>query len=430
MGEAKAASRRNLGVGLALPSARSPLWIAAGGAYSGLTTYVLLVMTARALGPDQYGVFSIFWSTLVLILLGVFLPIEQVLAFRRAGGKSVDGLLGSGIRMGLIYTGVCVAAVAAFQLVVDGGGIALSVLVAITLGVAGSALQSPARGMLSGQLDLRGYAAVISIDGTGRTVGVIVLWAIGTRQAAPYMICVGASALLAGIVGVWLVRRGGEAARTEGHAGDSPGGLRSIWREVSGLVVALLCMQALLNSPVLVAGAFAGDAAFTGLLMAIVSAARLPVFLAQAGQATYVGRIATAHHRHDLHAVRRLMTLVAGVVGALALLTVLGAAALGPQLVHLVFGSGYVVDRLTCILVAAGVGLYLIASVANDISVAVGAHGRAAPIWFLAAVAGVVPALLLNDMVLRSTLPMLIGSAVAAAVLVPRILRNLKWDGA
>jgi hypothetical protein len=70
--------------------------------------------------------------------------------------------------------------------------------------------------------------------------------------------------------------------------------------------------------------------------------------------------------------------------------------------------------------------VYLIASVANDVSVAVGAHARAAITWLLAAAAGTVPALVLSDVVLRATLPMLIGSAVAAAAVVPRILRALR----
>jgi hypothetical protein len=80
-------------------------------------------------------------------------------------------------------------------------------------------------------------------------------------------------------------------------------------------------------------------------------------------------------------------------------------------------------------LVAIGVGAYLIASVSNDVSVAIGAHARAAVTWLLAAVAGAVPALLLHDTVLRSTLPMIIGSAVAAAAVVPRILRIMRSDG-
>jgi O-antigen/teichoic acid export membrane protein len=435
VGEGSAATRRSLAGVLALPNARSPLWIAAGGAYAGLTTYVLLVLTARALGPDEYGVFSLFWSAFVLVSIGVFLPIEQVLARRRAG-VSDGGLLGAGIRVGLVCAGITAGAIAAFQLIArSGNGVALSALVAFTVGAAGFALQSPSRGVLSGRLDLRQYAAVISVDGTVRTASVIVLWAVGAHLAAPYVISVGASALVAGIVGIWLVR-GGDATGVETGSATTagpvkpPGEVRTLWSEASGLVVALMCMQALLNSPVLVAGAFAESAAFTGRLMAIAAVARVPVFLTQAGQATYMGRIASAHHKHDQAAVRRLVMHVARVVGAMAVLTLLGAVTLGPQLLRLVFGPEYVVSRLACTLVAAGVGVYLIASVANDISVAVGAHGRAAVTWLLAAVAGAVPAVVLDDIMLRSTMPMLVGSAVAAAAVLPRIVRALRRDGA
>jgi hypothetical protein len=81
---------------------------------------------------------------------------------------------------------------------------------------------------------------------------------------------------------------------------------------------------------------------------------------------------------------------------------------------------------MTCTLVAAGVGLYLIAWVANDVSVAVGARGRAAVTWLAAAVAGAVPAIVVSDIVLRTTLPMIVGSAVAAAAVVPLVMRTLR----
>ncbi len=257
MGEGNAATRPSPARRLVLPRARSPLWVAAGGAYVGVTIYVLVVVTARVLGPSEYGAFSLFWSAYVLVSIGVFLPIEQVLARRQAAGPSLGGVLGAGVRVGLFGAGICAVAVAAFEVVTrSGGGMALGALAGFAVGVTGCALQSPARGMLAGRLDLRGYAIVIGVDGTVRTIGVIALWAAGARQASPYMICVGASALVAGIVGVWLVRRGGDAARAERAAPRSAE--RCASREASGLGVALLCMQALLNSPVLVAGAFGG----------------------------------------------------------------------------------------------------------------------------------------------------------------------------
>ena len=180
MSEEKAAPRRMLTRRLTLPDDRSPLWVAVGGAYAGVTTYVLLVLTARALGPDEYGVFSLFWSAFVLVGIGVFLPIEQVLARRRAGGPAAGGLLGAGIRVAFVCAGGCVVAIATFQLITRGGsGLAFGALFAFTVGVAGFALQLPARGVLSGRLDLRGYGTVFIVDGSVRTIGVIGLWTIG-----------------------------------------------------------------------------------------------------------------------------------------------------------------------------------------------------------------------------------------------------------
>ena len=85
------------------PSVRS---VAVGVALAGISTYVYLVVTARALGPSGYAPFSAVWAIAVTLGAGCYLPFEQEIARRSAGGVSVIGehLLRRGILLALALT--------------------------------------------------------------------------------------------------------------------------------------------------------------------------------------------------------------------------------------------------------------------------------------------------------------------------------------
>jgi O-antigen/teichoic acid export membrane protein len=257
------------------------------------------------------------------------------------------------------------------------------------------------------------------------------LWAAGVHAVGPYIAVVAVSSLVCGAVGTWLVARWGRHAPEPSHTDDSVGMSATggtIAHEVGGVVVAMLCMQVLLNSGIVVAGAAGSgaDAVVAGHLLAALTLARLPVFVLQAAQAAYVARIAGFAHRREHAALRRLLLLIAGVVLAMAGATVAVSAGVGQELVRLVFGPQYEVSQAAVTLVASGIAAYLVASVSNDVAVALGAHRWAGPAWVCALLTAAVVALAVPDLILRSTLPLFVGSLTAAAILVPVVVRRAR----
>jgi O-antigen/teichoic acid export membrane protein len=187
-------------------------------------------------------------------------------------------------------------------------------------------------------------------------------------------------------------------------------------------------MQLLVNSGPLIARADATPSTveFAGHLLATMTLARVPVFIFQSLQATYLARVTQAAHQRDRARLRRTLTVLAGLVVVVATLTVLAAAAVGPFLVRLIYGESFDIPREAAVLVAVGVALYVLATVANDTNVALGHHPRVALSWLAAVVAGAGTMALTDSLLLRSTLPLIVGSLVAAASLVTGVARTIR----
>ncbi|NKY08492.1 hypothetical protein HF998_16130, partial [Cellulomonas hominis] len=171
-------------------------WVVVGSGLSGLATYVLLVVVARAVGPVAYGDFSVFWTFVVVVSLGGFLPVEQLTARtvgrRLAVGLSPGSALRDGVRSGSLVAGVVLAA-GVVLLVAQPGVPDPRLVVLVPVVVAGFVVQFAARGVLAGVRDLRGYAAVLVTDAGVRAVVAAVLWAGGVTSVLPYMVGVTAS---------------------------------------------------------------------------------------------------------------------------------------------------------------------------------------------------------------------------------------------
>ena len=413
-----------------LPPPAAPSWLAVGAAVAGPSTYVLLVVIARAVGPTEYARFSLLWTAVVVASLGAFLPVEQVLARRAAatpGGDGLGRLLDAGIRRAGVVGALSLAVLTTLWTARWGlsGDTAWAVAVTV-VAVGGFVLQFPARGVLGGTGAMRDYAAVVIVDAGGRAVAALALWAAGVTAVWPYAAAVAASALACGTVGVRAVGRAGRR-EPAGAAGAAVGPATAPGTAVlAGTIAAALSMQLLLNSAVVVAGAVATgeQAELAGVLLAVVVVARAPVFVFQSLQGAYVGAVARLALGAD-PGLGRLLRRLAGLVGATALATLAVGALAGPALLSALFGPGYQVGRTTAAVAALGVALYLVASVTNDVAVALGEHRRLGPAWIGGVLAGAVTAVVVPDLALRTTLPLVVGSVVAVAVLAPAVLARL-----
>jgi O-antigen/teichoic acid export membrane protein len=415
-----------------VPDPRSPVWVLGGAVVSGAATYALLVVVGRAVGPAGYSAFSLFWSAAVIASLGAFLPVEQVLATRTATGawRGVSAFA-RGARIALPLAAAAVVVHLVVWVLRDGGSLDAVAWAAVLLLVptaAGFVWQFPARGVLAGEGRRLASATVVLVDAGLRAAVAVVLWVSGTTAVAPYLAAVACSSVACALVGRALVRRAGAGAPPAGGdeaavAGGVPdAGVPAARRAVLGLVVAMLGMQGLLNSGPVVAGLVAGTPALAttaGHLLAALTLARLPVFVTQAAQAVYVAPIAGMVHRGEGDRARRLVTRLAVLVVGAGVLTVVVGTLLGPALVPVLFGPEYEVARGDVVLIVLGVAAYLVASVANDLAVALGRHRRTGPAWVAGVAAAALVAVLVPDLAARVTLPLLVGCVVAGAVLVP-----------
>jgi len=408
------------------PRHQSSWWVLAGTVATGIGTYVLLVVTARAVGPDAYGNFGVFWASTVIVGLGLFLPVEQETTRRGSGLAATGHRLGSLWRRssmtalraaGVAVLGMCLAWFWLSSIVQN----EVNLLIAFALACLGYSLQFPARGILAATRQFRAYGVVVIIDAILRAVVAAALWLTGVTSVGLYALAVGGASVVAGLTGLRLVRSSGSGT------GGAP--VERFGRDSARLVVAASSMQILLNSGTLVAKVLAtsAQAALAGQFLAVMTIARLPVMVFQSLQSLYLSRLASRWHQDDRRGVRGLLALLAAFSCGLALLLVIGAAAVGPWVTTLIFGPDYALDRGTIVLVALGVGIYVVASVSSDASIAVGMHTLIVSTWVTGLIVGGIVVVLATSLVGRATLPLIVGSALAGVVLVVALIYKTGW---
>lgn len=257
---------------------RGPVWLSLAALVTGVGTYALLIIVARALGAHLYADFAVYWSFVVISSFGVFLPLEQELARRtaRAPGDAMPFL-----RQGLLLGG----ALSVVVLVVGGLSWATAfrsipfdplLATAVVVLAASFGVQFSSRGVLSGRLQLRDYAAVLGVDTVTRLVAVAVVATAGVGSVGPYALCIAGSAGAAAGVGWWRATRTSDRPVQSTKASE-PG---SLVHKVAGLIVGAAAMQLLLNSGPLIARGLAapGELVLAGTLLATMTLARVPVF--------------------------------------------------------------------------------------------------------------------------------------------------------
>lgn len=407
---------------------RGPVWVAASAAVTGAATYAALIVVARVLGAAGYADFAVFWSFVVITSFGVFLPLEQEVASRVA---RAPGDLPAMVRPAVTVAGLYAVVMTVVGIVAwhrlgsadrPGGTLVDVALVVLCLAFAA---QFSGRGLLSGRLELAGYAATVTADALFRLAALVVV-AILVASVGGFALAVAVSAGVAAAVAWRRVRR---LAR---QAMPAPSGERLSATSILGgsarLVVGALGMQLLVNSGPLIARAESSveTMEFAGHLLAAMTLARVPVFILQSLQATYLARIAGAAHDHDAVRLRKTLAALAGLVGLVGGLTVFVAAAAGPFLLRVIYGPSFDISRDAAVLVAVGVALYVVATVANDTNIALGHHPRVALSWLAAVVVGALSLTLTSSLLVRSTLPLIAGSVVAGAALLLGVARSLR----
>lgn len=404
---AVAAGRRN-------PLPEGTLSVGAGLVLSGITTYVFLVLAARALDPELYAPLGLLWTAVFLLGPGLFLPLEQevsrALAERGAQGLGGGPVIRRAGALALALLGLLLVAMAALAPVLldklfDDQ---LLLLVGLGLGLVGIAAGHLARGACSGQGRFRPYSVFLGADGVVRLLICIALVVAGVDTPGPYGLAVGVAPCLAVVIAL---------ARERDLLRDGPD---ASWREVSGALLALLVGSilsfTLINGSPLAIDLLGTEAeqADAGRFLNGLIIARVPLFLFQAVQASLLPRLSSLAGGGRLDEFReglRRLLLVTAAIGAAA---TAGAFAIGPFVVRTLFGADYELDHRTLGLLALGCGLYMLASALSQAVIALGGHQLVAASWAVGVLGFVLAsAFAADELFLRVELGLLIGSAAA-----------------
>jgi O-antigen/teichoic acid export membrane protein len=398
--------------------------VGAGVVVLGVSAFAFLALAGRGLGVEGFAVLSVLWVLVFTVGPGLFLPLEQevgrAVAARRAQGQGSGPL----VRRTAAAAAAGAAATTALLLLaapllvpraLDDDAGALAALLVAVWALAAAHL---ARGVLAGTGRFGHYGAQLAVEGAVRAGGAAVLLGLGVGSVLGYGLLLGGATALA-----VLVTAGGLSGL---HEPGPPARAGELSRALGLLLAGALLAQVLVNAgPLLVALLEPpGGSGAAGRFLAAAVLSRVPLLLFAAVQAALLPRLsglAAAGREGDLREVLARTSLA---VGALGLAGTAVAAAAGPELVALLFGRGFDVDRAPVVLLSAATAAFMLAVVLGQACVARGRPGSAAAGWAVGvAVLLGATALLGGDPVLRVAAGSLAGAAAALVALVPRALR-------
>ena len=388
--------------------------VGAAAILSGVGSYVLLIVVSRSTTELEYSEFAVFWSLTVTIGLGFYYPLEQETA-REVSGRP-DSSVGGMARFVLSVGGVVtiVTALLALLLFTPAGldyiG-APGLVIALIASFAAYAVQFPLRGLLSGSGSTTSYSSVIAVEGLLRVALPVLLVLLGFHSPVAFALVVAAAAILAVVPAL--------AQRDRSWLRHAPATASVFASQAARLIVAAFSIQLLLNSGTLLAKgvAEASNPALAGQILACLSIARIPVFAYQVMQILYLPRLSAAWKAGEFGVVRRTLAIALGAAVVVGLLVVGVMSTLGQWATGLLFGPDLVLSLPGMLLVTAGVAIFIIALVASDGALATGGHTLVLRSWGIAAACAVLVAVLVSDVLLRVTLPLILGAGVALTLL-------------
>jgi O-antigen/teichoic acid export membrane protein len=397
-----------------IPLPEGTLTVGVGLFIAGISAFVFFKIGQQALGQDGFKPIVAMWFIAFSLAPGFFLPIEQevgrALSHRRAlnqgGHPVVRRMIPLAITM-LVVLAVIIAIASPYltKHLFDGYS---SVVVCLVLTLVSYAPMHLARGICSGSQRFGAYGIIIGADGAARVIGVAVLWALGVDSVGAFALMIALSPLV-GVIGVGLFGKL--------HTDVGP---PAPWSEVTPnlgwLLIGSLFAAALVNAgPITVdiLGTNAKPELITQFGNAVIFA-RIPLFLFQAVQAALLPRLARlaaqGHLDEFRSALQKLLVLVVGV----GVLGTIGAFAIGPAVLELIYDGG--IDRRTLTLLALSSAIYMVAVAFAQATIALRGHALAGIGWALGFASFVaLAAWSSNDLYLRVEIALVGSSLVALA---------------
>jgi O-antigen/teichoic acid export membrane protein len=405
-----------------------------GIASTGIFTFAYLATASHVLSKGDYGLISLCWSIMFVILSVIYRPIEQLLsrtiADRRARGLSghplrIPAAIQSGFALVFIAVSLSLRSVIVND-VFQGSSVLFWILF---VGVIAYAASYFARGWLAGHQYFALYGGLVFLESTSRflfplavAVGIgsglgvvglgmavapfaslsVMVFALPRIRGAGSHGPAGAPKASDSILSRSLdadpetaeipvfdaAAEGPAAAQIEETAADLS------MRRGAGFAVSVVGImfseQTLMNAGVLIVAASAGGTnitgGLTGFVFNIMLIVRAPLQLFQAIQTSILPHLAGLEARESPDEFRRAIRITVLVIAAFALAVALGLLAIGPEVMKIFFSSkAGQYNRFGLAVVGLGMGLHLISGTLNQAALARGRAGAAAVCWLIAA---------------------------------------------
>ena len=402
-----------------LPEGTFP--VGAGLLVAGLSSFAFFKLGQVALGKELFKPIMALWFVAFTLVPGFFIPVEQELgrslAHRRALGQGGRQVVSRVIALSVGLGGALLLAVLAASAwltthMFEGYAI---VTFALLLTIVAYAVAHVGRGVASGSARFAAYGLILGADSAIRIAACLVLWLAGVDTVGPYALTVALSPLAAVLI---------VAARRDLVTHDGPPvELSDVTPNLGWLLVGSMMSAALVNAGPLGVDVLAGgtEAEKVTAFGNGVILARIPLFLFQAIQASLLPRLAKLAAEGDMDEFRAGFRRLMVVVATVAVVGTLGAFAVGPQVLDIMYEGG--LDRRTLGLLAMSSGLFMLAQAVAQAVIALHGHKFVALSWLTGATLFVVvTAFVSDDLYLRVE----VGLVVSCAATFVALLASLR----
>jgi O-antigen/teichoic acid export membrane protein len=421
---------------------------------TGLVTYAYFSLASHTLSDHDYGGITLLWSAIFIIVSVLYRPVEQLLS-RTISDRDARGQTGNEhlrvaatiqLSLGVVF------AVAALALrhplkdkLLSGSSTLYWVLIGAVLGYAASYF---ARGFLAGHRRFELYGGLVFLEAVSRCMfALVVTVGLFSGQSVVALGMV-AAPLFSLLVVPWALGRSLRASSASARAPREDDALTAAQLDAAsaaepsaetgprgepefslahgtGFAAAVLLImiseQTFLNAGPLLVKATEGSSgsAVAGFVFNALLIARAPLQLFQAIQTSILPHLTRLAVRGESDPFRRSVQTTLMAIAVFAGCVALAFLALGPTLMHILFGGHHHYARGGLVIVAVGMGLYLSAATLNQAALAQARARQAAGVWLATAAAFVVFLLIpgWNDRVLQVEVGYLGAAALLCALL-------------
>lgn len=373
----------------------------------------------RAVGEAAYALFAVVWGLTLVLGPGLFQPLEQELcratAERASRGEGSGPVLRRAAAAGLVGVGGLAVAlplawIGGLHRLLDENVLMATALLGALAGYAAIAL---VRGMLAGNHAFGRYGTTLAVEGLGRLALALGLLLIGVRSVTWFGFASGGAFVIAALLGARKVL--------------AVPGPKAEWTELTPALGTLLVMSLaeafLLNIGPLIVKVLSDDPETPGRFLNALIVARLPLFLFVAVRVTLLPNLARLAGRGEWLAFARLLRNLVLALSAVVLAVTGAAAAVGPSLVNLLFGTR--IGTRDMALLAAANGISMIVLSLSLSLVAIGRAALASAGWCVGVIAFMLALPFGSDPFLRVETASLVAMFTSAAVLAAAVQRSL-----